>query len=174
MNILENSTVRLRSLELIDLEFLFNVENNSNLWEVSNTVAPFSKYILEKYIKNASNDIFSAKQLRLVIESKEEKRPAGFIDLFDYDPIHMRAGIGIVIIESERRKHFAENALYILINYAFKNLKLSQLYCNISEDNHSSIKLFEKAGFKITGKKEKWINSESGFKDVYFLQLINV
>ena len=96
----------------------------------------------------------------------------GLIDLFDYDPVNLRAGIGIVIEEKFRRKHYAENAIGLLKEYSFKILKLNQLYCNISEDNEQSLKLFQKTGFEISGKKLSWINSEKGFKDVFFLQLI--
>ena len=173
MKTLENSVIRLRSIELSDIDFLFSVENNQDNWEQSNTLTPFSKHILKEYIKNSHLDIFTTKQLRLAIESVDEKKTAGFIDLFDYDPFHLRAGIGIVITEKERRKHYASNALTLLTDYSFKVLKLNQLYCNISEDNNKSLELFKKSGFKISGKKLEWINTETGFKDVYFLQLIN-
>ena len=169
----ENSLIKLRALEPEDIDFLSETENNPEFWELSHTKTPFSTYILKKYIKNAHLDIFTTKQLRLVIECKSEKKAVGFIDLFNYDPFHLRAGVGIVITEKERRKKYAENAVALLIDYSFKILKLNQLYCNISEDNHQSIRLFEISGFKISGTKYKWINSESGFKDVLFLQLIN-
>jgi len=174
MSILENSVVRLRPLELSDLDFIYETENDSDLWEVSNTQTPFSKFILEEYIKNSKQDIYSSKQLRLVIENTGKNEPAGFIDLFEFDPFHFRAGVGIVIIKKERRKHLAENALALLINYSFSTLRLNQLWCQIATDNTVSLNLFKKAGFKITGKKEQWLNSDNGFKDVHFLQLLNV
>ena len=51
--------IRLRALEIDDLEFLFKIENDRNLWEISYTILPFSKYHLEKYIKESNFDIFS-------------------------------------------------------------------------------------------------------------------
>lgn len=174
MKTLENSVIRLRSLELSDLDFLYDTENKIEFWEISNTVTPFSKYILEEYIKNAQKDIFSTKQFRFVIETSENKSLAGMIDLFDFDPIHLRAGVGIIITDQERRKSYASNSIKLLIDYSFQILKLNQLYCNISTDNTISLKLFEKSGFKITGKKEQWINTGTNFKDVFFLQLFNI
>ena len=173
MNKIENKVVKLRALEPGDLELLYICENNQDNWELRNTLTPFSKYTLKEYIKNSHLDIFTTKQLRLVIESIDEKKAVGFIDLFDYDPYHLRAGVGIVISEKERRKHYASNALTLLTDYSFKILKLNQLYCIISEVNNKSLELFKKSGFKISGKKLEWINSETGFKDVYFLQLLN-
>lgn len=170
---MENNLIKLRALEPEDINFLYESENNPELWELSNTLTPFSKYILNEYIKNSHLDIFTTKQLRLVIESVVQKKVVGFIDLFNYDPFHLRAGMGIVIIEDARQKQYASNAVSLLIDYSFKVLKLNQLFCNISDDNEKSLQLFQKAGFIISGKKLKWINSEKGFKDVNFLQLLN-
>ncbi len=172
MKALENSTIRLRSPELKDLDFLYQTENNIDLWEVSNTASPYSKYVLEEYIRNSHKDIFTTKQVRFIIETTVKKKIVGMVDLFDYDPIHLRAGIGINIIETEQRKKYAENALLGMIEYCSAILRLNQIYCNISSDNTSSIKLFEKIGFKISGRKEKWLNTSDGFKDVLFYQLI--
>ena len=172
MKTLENSVIRLRNIEPQDLDFLYNTENNIELWEISNTFQPFSKYILQKYIENSHLDIFTTKQVRFIIETVEEHKIAGLIELFDYDPIHLRAGTGIHIINNEQRKHYAENALSVLINYCRNILRLNQIYCDIGADNTASIKLFEKIGFELSGTKKQWLNTAEGFKDVLFYQLI--
>jgi len=174
MNILENKDILLRALEPSDVERLFEWENNAELWHLSNTLTPFSKYILTKYIENSHLDIFEAKQLRLIIELKSEKRAIGAIDLFDFDPFHKRAGIGILIHHiSDRNNGFATQALDTLINYCFYILQLHQIYCNIAIDNQASLQLFLKHDFTIVGEKKDWIKSANGFIDEYLLQLIN-
>lgn len=55
---------KLRALEPEDIDFLYNIENQEDLWEVSQTHLPFSKYILKKYIENANQDIYETKQFR--------------------------------------------------------------------------------------------------------------
>ena len=172
MKTLENSVIRLRSLEPDDLNFLYQTENTVELWESSNTLKPFSKYTLQKYIESAHIDIYTAKQVRFIIETSKEKKNVGLIDLFDYDPIHMRAGIGIYIINNEQRKKYAENALVVLIDYCKNIIRLNQIFCDISSDNIASIKLFKKIGFRLSGKKMQWLNTADGFKDVLFYQLI--
>ena len=169
---LQNNIVKLRQLELGDINYLYNTENNTVFWEVSNTTKPFSKFVLEEYIKNSHEDIFTSKQVRFIIENIAEQKIVGMIDLFDYDPIHLRAGVGIVINESDRRNNYALNALNVISEYSYNTLRLNQLYCNISESNKNSILLFEKCGFKLTGKKEQWLNTSDGFKDVLFYQKI--
>ncbi len=171
---LQNELIILRPLEPEDLSFLYQCENNTDIWKVSNTLAPYSKYILKQYIENSHLDIYSAKQLRLVIEQKSNKTPVGAIDLFDFDPFHQRTGIGILIEKSENRLHgYANSALLLLIDYCFNHLKLHQLYCNIGEKNEASIKLFTKVGFVQMAKKKNWLKGENGWETELSFQLLN-
>ncbi len=174
MQILENNSVRLRALEPEDLKLLYKWENNSDIWEVSHSQKPFSLFVLKQYLENSHLDIYESKQVRLVIELKENNEAIGLIDLFDFDPFHNRAGIGVLLHDKiHRQKGYASEALETLINYCFKVLQLHQLYCNIITSNQASIDLFCSKGFKITGTKEEWIKSLEGWKDEHFLQLIN-
>ncbi len=176
MDILTGNRIKLRALEPSDIELLYLWENNSDIWPVSNTLVPFSRFILEKYIAESHMDIFQAKQLRLMIDNIAGPgvETVGAIDLFDFDPMHERAGIGILISDRKyMNRGYASDALELLINYSFTVLQLHQLYCNIDDDNKVSIKLFEKFGFRITGEKEDWNRTPGGWKNVYMLQLIN-
>lgn len=172
MSELIGKKIFLRALEPEDLEFLFALENDSSLWEVSNTSTPFSKHILRQYLDNSHRDIYDVKQLRLVICSREDERQLGFVDLYDFDPKHKRAGLGIAILSAgDKRKGFASEALAVLAKYVFKHLDLHQIFATITEDNKGSLLLFEGAGFQRSGVKKDWIYSEGKFKDELFYQL---
>ncbi|WP_394698287.1 GNAT family N-acetyltransferase [Labilibaculum manganireducens] len=174
MQILEGKSIRLRALEPTDLKLLYKWENDSTIWEVSHTLKPFSIFILKQYLESSHLDVFETKQLRLVIELIETNTPVGLIDLFDFDPFHQRAGIGILINDTENKnKGFASEALQILCNYAFSILQVHQLYCNITVSNEVSLRLFTKQGFEIIGNKKDWIRSKNGWMDEYSLQKIN-
>ena len=173
MKTLKGKSVFLRALEPEDLEFLFQVENNENFWEVSHTNTPFSKYVLKQYLENAHLDIFEAKQLRLIIIDTKTNKNLGLIDLFDFNPKHKRAGIGILIDPAFQNKGFASESLELLIKYTFSHLELHQIYANITSDNANSIKLFESKNFTKVGVKKDWISSQGNFKDEILYQLIN-
>lgn len=163
----------LRALEPEDLEFLYQVENDESLWEVSNTQAPFSKYLLKQYIENAHLDIYEVKQLRLVIMCSTFQIPVGFIDLFDFDPKNERVGLGIVIASDQQRKlGFGKEALSLLIDYVFEYLNVYQIFVNISEDNAISINLFSNFGFEKIGVKKAWNKVGNVRKDEALYQLI--
>ncbi len=169
---LHNQHITLRALEPSDIEVLYQWENNTDTWNVSSTQAPFSRFVLEQYIASAHQDIYSVKQLRLVI-CKDKNEPVGCIDLFDFEPNHQRAGVGVLIADkNERGKGYASEALKLLIDYCFSTLNLHQLYCNIATDNEASVLLFQKHGFQITGIKKQWVRDGEKFKDELLLQLI--
>jgi diamine N-acetyltransferase len=166
--------IKLRALEPEDLELLYEWENNDSYWVISNTVSPFSKYTIKRYLENSHKNIYETGQLRLMIEHITDKVAIGTIDIFDFDLFHKRAGLGILIAnEAYRRKGYASMSLTCLIDYCFKTLQLHQLYCNILANNCESIELFGKQGFIRTGIKKDWIKSSEGYLDEYLFQLIN-
>jgi diamine N-acetyltransferase len=173
MKTLKGKHINLRALEPEDLNFLYQIENNELFWEVSHTQTPFSKYILRQYLENAHLDIYESKQLRLLIEEKSTNKQLGMIDLFNFNPQHKRAGIGILIHPDFQANGFASEALSLLITYAFSHLQLHQLYTNITSDNSKSLSLFRKQHFIKAGVKQDWILSEGKFKDEILFQLIN-
>jgi diamine N-acetyltransferase len=171
---LQGPNIRLRALEPEDLEFLHAVENDETIWEVSNTQTPYSKFLIKRYLENAQQDIFEAKQLRLAICKGKDFRAIGLIDLYDFDPRNRRAGIGIVIRQAnERQQGVGSETLELLINYAFTKLDLHQLYANIDTGNDASIGLFSKFGFEKIGIKKDWNLMAGKYKDEAIYQLIN-
>lgn len=171
--LLKGTHIELRALEPEDLKFLYQVENDTQFWEVSHTQTPFSKYILKQYLENAHQDIYESKQLRLMIVKGETKQSVGMIDLFDFNPQHQRAGIGILIEESFQGKGYAFDALQTLIKYCFSHLNLHQLFANITPDNTKSIELFKKAGFQLVGEKKDWLLVSGSYKNELLFQLIH-
>lgn len=170
--------IRLRALEPEDLELLYNWENDVSIWKISNTYSPFSKYTLEKYLAEAHLDIYETKQLRLIIErisdKGNDKKAIGAIDLFDFEPYHQRAGIGLLIAEdAERNKGYGKTSLELFLNYCFDTLSLHQVYCNIAKNNTNSLKLFTNLGFTEIGIKKDWIRFNDSWEDEIILQKIN-
>ena len=170
--------IRLRALEPSDIDVIYRWENDPSIWRISNTYTPYSKHILEKFIENAHLDIYQTRQMRFMIDvhtpRSKKGRAVGTIDMFDFDPYHNRAGVGILIGEkSDRKKGYATTALKKFINYSFGLLHLHQLYCNILSSNTDSLKLFQQQGFRTCGKKKDWIRMPGSYEEEQMLQLIN-
>jgi len=170
---LKGNNVYLRALEPEDLDFIVEVENSEEFWEISATRVPYSRYLIKKYLQNSHRDIYEVKQLRLMI-CDMEKNPIGLIDVFDLEPKDRRAALGILIVnEAERGKGYGGEVLTLICNYCFTHLALHQVYANVTEDNPASIKLFEKNKFEKVGVKKDWILAGEKFKNEILYQLIN-
>jgi diamine N-acetyltransferase len=174
MTTLKGNTIYLRALEPEDLEFIYAIENNESVWEVSHTQTPYSRFLIRQYLENANQDIYEAKQLRLAICLQGSFETIGLIDLFDFDAKNNRAGVGIVISnEANRNSGIGSEALDLIINYAFHHLQLHQLFANIGSNNKISIALFTKFGFEKIGVKKDWNKINNRYEDEVLFQLIN-
>ena len=173
LQFLKGTQCFLRAMEPEDVSLLYQWENDTRYWSMSNTVAPFSQSQLVDFIASAQYDLYAARQLRLMIAT--ESLPAiGCIDLFEFDPLNLRAGVGILIAEEkERKKGIASDALTVLMRYCFEMLNMRMLFTHVMTENEASLKLFTRAGFLIAGTKQQWVRQGESWKDVYFLQKFN-
>lgn len=166
----EKKHLKIRALEPEDLDFLFELENNPEVWRVSETIAPISRDTLRKFIASSYLDITQTHQARFIIVSLENNLAIGTIDLFDYDPINRRIGVGILICKKYRGNHYSKEALELAMDYCFNTLHVHQIYCNIQEKNTVSLNLFQQLGFEIIGLKKDWYLSNNKWENEYFLQ----
>ena len=165
-----NQKIHLRALEPSDLELLYKWENDERIWHSSSHTRPLSKQTLKWYIDSV-NDIFTDKQLRLII--MHNQTPVGCIDLFDFDPLHQRACLGIMIDHQQEGQGYAKMAILEVKKYAFSQLGLHQLHANIAQNNQKSISLFTGTGFTHTSTKKEWLRFNKTWVDELFFQCFN-
>ena len=163
---LEGKKVRLRAVEPEDLDLMYLVENDTELWSCGHNTVPFSYYTLKQYLSENTNDIFRDRQLRLVIETAEGEG-VGFLE-----PFHLRAEVGVVVLKEQQRRGIATEALQLLKEYAFSFLGLKQLYAYIPDDNIASQALFSRCGYKKTATLQDWLKKPAGWQSVYVFQLL--
>ncbi|MDO7875404.1 GNAT family N-acetyltransferase [Hymenobacter sp. ASUV-10] len=157
--------IRLRALEPDDLDFLYALENDPGIWGVSDTLVPVSRHALREYLAHATADFYVVRQLRLVVITENDGRAVGVADLFDFDPLHQRAGVGITILGTEREQGYARQALELLKQHARQVLRLHQLYATVGVDNQASLQLFRQLGFREVGTRQQWLRTAAGWLD---------
>lgn len=171
-SLLNDDTIALRAVEPEDLDVLYRWENDTELWTVGNSIAPYSRKMLWDYIENYTADIYGMKQLRLMIILKETGAPVGTLDLFEFDQHNRRVGIGILIDKQHSRHGYGLRALTLATKYAEHHIGVHQIWATIPIDNTSSLALFQKCGYKICGRLRSWLRRGKGYQDVYMLQLL--
>ena len=168
---LKSSKLKLRAVEPEDLDLMYLIENDTELWPLGQASVPFSHYALKQYIAESTNDFFHDRQLRLVIETAEGTS-VGFVDLQNYDPLHHRAEVGIVVVPEQQRQGLATEALRLLAKYVSAHLGIHQLYALVPEDNTASVALFKKSGYKETATLQDWLNTPTGWQSVVVFQFL--
>ena len=170
--------IRLRALEPEDIDCIYRWENDPDVWQCSAAHTPFSRHALTEFIlSQTSADIYASRQLRLMCDvaadaAKGRWQPAGTADLYDFDPYHLRAGVGILVDSAMRRQGIATAMLRQLATFAADNLHLHQLYCEIAASNDASLQLFAKAGFTQCGTRKQWYATANGYDDCIEMQTI--
>ncbi len=161
----------LRALEPSDLELLYLWENDPEVWRVSGTTAPISRERLARFIEEQQYDLYTTRGMRLIIDV--EGMAVGTLDITDFDPQHLRFGIGILIYSAEeRRRGIARAAIEAIIKYAGEVLCLKQIWATIAADNTPSIALFEACGFSRSAHRKEWIRRADRYIDEYEYQRI--
>lgn len=249
---LEGRICRLRAVEPRDVDTMYAWENDTEIWSVSGTTAPYSRELLERFVEQQQFDIWQTRQVRLMIEpitqgdgfppclatgmdngSKDIRSrndccemgirngvatnrteigseagrddgeaslnepavnpasakeagvnrvsannatgslPVGALDLYEFDPQHRRAGVGILVHDpAQRGKGYAADALAVACEYAREVLGLHQLWCSVGAENAASLSLFRHAGFSEIGIKRDWLWTADGFQDEVLMQKI--
>ena len=160
----------LRALEATDLDWLYSIENDTELWHLGISKEPWSKDVLSSYISSKPGNLVRDGQLRLILEV--EGMPLGAVDIYDYDPVSRKGGIGIVINQESQGKGLAKMALGSFIHYLLGTLGLNMLYAVAPADNKASIALFESLDFTSSGILQQWIWVKGEFQDAHIFQLV--
>ena len=154
--------IRLRAMEPEDLEWLYAVENDEELWQWGHSNVPYSRYSLKAYIAETRHDIYADGQLRLVVEDAGTHAVMGCVDLADFSPLHLRAEVGILLFPAYRGRGIATRVLGMLADYARCNLYMHQLYAVVSQRNGRALRLFERAGYRRVSVLPDWLRGAGG------------
>lgn len=162
--------IYLRAMEPEDLEVMYEMENDSQTWDVSNFTVPYSRFVLKQYIENAQCDMFADRQMRMMIVRRVDNMVMGTIDITDFVPLHARGEVGIGVRREFQGNGYAKEALGLLCDYLFGFLHLKQLVAHVATDNEGSLRLFKSCGFVQCGLLKEWWRVGSRYKDVILLQ----
>lgn len=104
---------------------------------------------LRRYIKDVRNDPLSHMWAILDADTVDH---VGNIKLGPVNPHHAFGDIGLIIGErSAWGRGFATEAISLVCEFAFQQLRLHKVTASMYEENVASTRAFEKAGFKIEG-----------------------
>jgi diamine N-acetyltransferase len=163
--------IKLRAIEPEDLDLLYHIENDVELWNVGTSNVPYSRYLLHDYVASAKNDIYTDRQVRMMVENQAGE-VVGVADLVNFDPANRRAEVGLIVLDSYRLQGYGIAILHALADYAQRILHLHQLYAYVDCENKASLSLFEKAGYQIGAKIGDWLFDGAKYRDSVLIQYV--
>ena len=164
-------SIHLRAIEPEDLDLLYRIENDDKLWNVGITNVPYSRYTLRDYVANASDDIYTDRQVRMMVEN-DQHEVVGIVDLVNFDPSNCRAEVGLIILDAQRKKGYGSSTLSQIADYALKVLHLHQLYAYVDCNNEASVHLFRSSGYLESANIKDWLYDGREFHDAVLMQLV--
>jgi diamine N-acetyltransferase len=169
-----NKNISIRAIEPDDAQLIFRWENDKTSWVHSDNLLPYSLFQIEQFIIEG-HDIYQNRQARFMVDFTEQdlSHTVGMVDLYDFHPHHRRAGIGVYIDSAYRNRGIAFTSLQLVINHSFDVIGLHQLYCSILPENQTSIRLFNRLGFSLSGQQKDWYFENGKYHDQILMQLIN-
>jgi RimJ/RimL family protein N-acetyltransferase len=97
----------------------------------------------------------------------ESDQPIGFVVLFNLKWRNQTAEMAIGIGAREYRgKGYGQEALFLLLRYAFTELMLRRVSLTVMEYNLAAIKAYERAGFQREGAHRQAIHRAGGYHDL--------
>jgi len=91
----------------------------------------------------------------LGIENRETGEIVGIINLFHIDRKNRRAEVGYWLGKKHWGRGIMSEALHLMLDYAFREMKLVRVSAKVFHPNTASAMLLEKAGFKLEARLRK-------------------
>lgn len=159
----------LREIEEKDLDLIVKWRNDPEILRWLFSYLPLNKVKQMKWYEKYLNDYT---QQTFMIEAKEEKTPVGTVGLTNIDYKNQKAELTVIIGEKEYwGRGLGEEALNLLVKFAFNEMNLRKIKALVFSDNEKAIKLYEKGGFEEEEILREEIFKEGKFKDVVVMSL---
>jgi diamine N-acetyltransferase len=148
----------------------WNDFGTTNLSGFPDPVAPYNAERLDGWLDGALKD---ARRAWFVIYEVATWRPIGYANLRDIDHQHGTAEFGITIGDpAVRGKGFGTEATRLVLDYAFTGLGLTNVLLDTAEYNPGAVRAYEKAGFKVIGRRRRAHRSGGRAWDVVVMDCV--
>ena len=166
--------VKLRALEMEDLDIILKHWNNLELRQYLNSQIPMSKHAERKWLERATvQDPWRDGGMTLAIEDKTNGQFLGTVSFFDIDKQHKKAEFGIAIHNPDNLgKGYGTDTTRVMLWIAFHILGLNSIHLITLKGNVRGQKAYEKAGFKHAGVYRQSAYVKGAFHDFIIMDIL--
>jgi RimJ/RimL family protein N-acetyltransferase len=166
--------VRLRALEMDDLDDILKHWNNLELRQYLDNQIPMSKQAERQWLERATTmDPWRDGGMTLAIEEKKTGEFLGTVSLFNISKQHKRAEFGIAIHNTEQLgKGYGTDSTRVMLWIAFHVLGLNSVFLITLDINERGQRAYEKAGFKKAGVHRQAAFVKGAFQDFILMDIL--
>ena len=165
----EPPSVTLRARTEDDADVLFRLAADLATFEERSpgSPAPLSRAAFDA---RSAADVESAGNVRFVIEV--DGLAVGSVSLFDQDDLVRHAEIGIVLLPEARGRGIGTEAIAQVVEFAFVRRNLRRLHLQAISSNTGAIRVYEKAGFVVEGRRREHAWVRGAYEDIVLMGLL--
>ncbi|MBN2048728.1 MAG: GNAT family N-acetyltransferase [Anaerolineaceae bacterium] len=152
-NVFSGNKIRLRGMEKDDWKHFFAWDQDTEMSRAAYEI-PFprgadgsQKWAEEAALKPSEHDEF-----RFVIETLEDNQMVGTLNTHSCDLRNGTFSYGLAIAAEHRQRGYASEAISLVLNYFFLELRYQKCTVSVYSFNTASEKLHEKLGFTLEGR----------------------
>ena len=167
---LEGNLVRLRALELSDLERVYSWINDREVTRYIAARYPMSRADEERWLRGSSPNSFGGGvQLAIEVKSGEVKDGGahiGNIDLVEVRPEDRKAGLGVMIGDKDYWSNgYGTDAVVTILRFAFHEMNLNRVWLHAFDFNERAQSCYRKCGFQEEGRLREHYYTEGRYCD---------
>jgi ribosomal-protein-alanine N-acetyltransferase len=175
---LKSSTIHIRFLTVDDAENMLHLQlENKAFFEKTSAARKSEFYTLEgtkeriaSYEESANND----EDYYFGIFKNDDGSLIGTINLFAVMRGSIQSAfVGYALDEKHNGKGLMTEALKLIVDYSFSELKLHRVEAGVMPHNIGSLRVLEKAGFEREGYNKKNVKINGQWEDHVHLAIVN-
>ncbi|GAB3742966.1 GNAT family N-acetyltransferase [Microlunatus parietis] len=97
-----------------------------------------------------------------LVTLRDDDRPVGLFGYVGWAPGHHRADVGYDLRRDHWGRGIATEALDLLLRFGFDRMDLNRVEAQTIADNHESVRLLERLGFRRDGLRRSYSLEEDG------------
>ena len=166
--------VKLRALEMDDLDIILKHFNNLEIRQYLNSQIPMSREAERKWLEGATvQNPWRDGGMTLAIEDKKSGEFIGSVSLFDISKQHKSAEFGIAIHKPDNLgRGYGTDATRVILWIGFHILGLNSIRLITMSENVRAQKAYEKAGFTRTGIFRQGAYVNGSFHDFIIMDIL--
>lgn len=168
---LETERLILRPFCLYDARPYFELATDPNVIQGTDMPHPLELQAANEWIISQSEAWQHRKELYHLVTSKETREIVGSISLFTNEA-HKKADVGYWVAHKHWGKGYATEMVKVIVDYAFRVVKLNKLEANHLLRNPSSGNVLKKAGFQYEGLQRQGYYKDEQHLDLVFYGLL--